>query len=387
MHSKGVKPGKARLILNLGLGAAIASIIFLIYFEDGQTGDPLSLLSGPWLQDLPSNSSHSKKNSIDLIPSDSSHSKKKNSINLIPSDSSSHSKRKNSIVKKRAGEGWAMWDREKPIVELEGLECLWTTFRTSGAKPTPMCVHRVDDIYVSKMIRQSGRWRECDALTSLWNKNPKPEPSIYVEVGANIGSCVMQMLLTTNATIYAFEPHPRNLFCLTSTLMGMGAEYRNRVSLFPIALGSEAGSSTINAAKDNWGNSVVGKVIKDQPSQQFDAAIPIRIERLDSILDMGSNDDHGLHVPLMKMDAQGFECFIVDGMPSVLARTQTIKTEVQEHFLSEFDGCSAAILMDKLGDANFDIFLPSGKLLKGPPPSMTAAGFDIVAEKQSRKTD
>jgi hypothetical protein len=81
-----------------------------------------------------------------------------------------------------------------------------------------------------------------------------------------------------------FEPDPRNQFCLTNTLMALPRELRERVSLFPIALGSEKGRSTINAAEGNMGNAVVGTQIQDKPDQQFREPIPIRIERLESIL-------------------------------------------------------------------------------------------------------
>jgi hypothetical protein len=53
----------------------------------------------------------------------------------------------------------------------------------------------------------------------------------------------MPMLLTTKAPIIVFELDPRNQFCLTNTLMAQTQELRDRVSLFPIALGSERGSS------------------------------------------------------------------------------------------------------------------------------------------------
>jgi hypothetical protein len=53
----------------------------------------------------------------------------------------------------------------------------------------------------------------------------------------------MPMLLTTKAPIIVFELDPRNQFGLTNTRMALTQELRDRVSLFPIALGSERGSS------------------------------------------------------------------------------------------------------------------------------------------------
>lgn len=58
-------------------------------------------------------------------------------------------------------------------------------------------------------------------------------------------------------------------------------------------------------------NLVIGKVIRDFPSQVFDEKnhFTVHVERLDSIL-MAIKTKIGL----LKMDAQGFECRIVEGM-------------------------------------------------------------------------
>jgi hypothetical protein len=170
-----------------------------------------------------------------------------------------------NAIRMTSGEGWEMWNRQ--AVMSFDWKCLWATFRATNGATAPMCVHPGPD-YVSNSISSSGRWGECDRLTSMWDGSGDVinEQSVYLEIGGNIGSCVMQMLLTTKAPIIVFEPDPRNQFALTSTLMALPQELRDRVSLFPIALGSEKGSSTINAAHGNMGNSVVGTQIKDDSS-------------------------------------------------------------------------------------------------------------------------
>jgi FkbM family methyltransferase len=265
--------------------------------------------------------------------------------------------------------------------KLDEQECEWVTFRPSGVEAieAQMCIHTEDDT-VGGSIRRQGRWQDCDALTGLWNKYHTPG-GIYVEIGANIGACIMQMLLTTNATIVAFEPHPRNQFCLTSTLSKMDAVYRDRFSLFPIALGKEAANSTINAARGNMGNSTVGKQIKDTDSQTFFDPMPIHVERLDDVLTLAG----AAEVSLMKLDAQGFECYIIDGMGAVLHRTQAIKAEVAYHWLSNFEGCSDAIMLDKLRSYDFDIFEGNRlDFLAGVPKKRGV--FDIIALKHANRT-
>jgi len=61
-----------------------------------------------------------------------------------------------------------------------------------------------------------GKWRDCDILPTQWHRLGN-ETGEYIEIGANIGACMMEMLTKTNAKITVFEPNPVNLFCLTST--------------------------------------------------------------------------------------------------------------------------------------------------------------------------
>jgi FkbM family methyltransferase len=288
-----------------------------------------------------------------------------------------------NAIRMTSGEGWEMWNRQ--AVMSFDWKCLWATFRATNGATAPMCVHPGPD-YVSNSISSSGRWGECNRLTSIWDGSGDVinEQSVYLEIGGNIGSCVMQMLLTTKAPIIVFEPDPRNQFALTSTLMALPQELRDRVSLFPIALGSEKGSSTINAAHGNMGNSVVGTQIKDDSSQQFYNPIPIRIERLDSILD---TKNPGWNVPLLKIDAQGFECYIMDGMGAVLDRIRAMGTEIAQSWL-DGQGCSDAGYLNRLRAAGFDIYLdydgitPGKTLLLTQP--LSKGVYDVIALKQGQ---
>jgi len=224
-----------------------------------------------------------------------------------------------------------------------------------------MCVHEDHDL-VSDSIVEYSRLGDCDVLTKLWGQSEMiigaTEQPIYVDVGANIGACVLEMLLTSTAPIVAFEPHPRDQFCLTSTLVALSQEQRDRVSLFPIALGNEKGSgSTIYAAKGNMGNSVVGVVVKDRANristQDLYPPIPIQIERLDTNF---NTDSDAWNIPLMKMDAQRFECRILDGMGEVYDFLAMVSTELASDWLIG-QGYSVRGLLDRLRAASFKTYL------------------------------
>ena len=162
---------------------------------------------------------------------------------------------------KASGNPWKLVDWSNPLsLEEETLfKCTMTNFVSSATKETaPMCVHEND--WVSHNIKSNGNWADCNLLPVLWNYVSKEESDaykllFYVEIGANIGSCVMEMLLSTNANIIAFEPHPMNVFNIKKTVSLLDRSYQDRLLLFPIGLGSESAASTIYSASGNLGNS------------------------------------------------------------------------------------------------------------------------------------
>eukprot|EP00978_Attheya_sp_CCMP212_P008102 scaffold18862_cov55-Attheya_sp.AAC.1 len=268
------------------------------------------------------------------------------------------------ILKKRGSEdsnsnsdeSWKLieWNNDTTFTpsEHQKFKCDFTTFTSSSTGiSVPMCVHAFRD-YVSGSIRRNKRWSDCNLLPVLWNASHvnQTDQSVYVEIGANIGSCVMEMLLGTNATIVAFEPHPMNLFNLKKTVAGLDRKYQDRLRLFPIGLGDAKATNTIYSADNNMGNSVIGKVIKDTATQSFSEALQfeIYVEKMSDILSSDAD------VKLMKIDAQGFECKIVDGWSEdTAASIETIKMEYADHWL-EGQGCMD--IVPKFIRYGFDVF-------------------------------
>lgn len=110
---------------------------------------------------------------------------------------------------------------------------------------------------------------DTDDTTSL--------PRVFLDIGANVGSCVLQMLLETNAIVLAFEPNPRNLLALTSTLKLLPQEIRERAYVFPIGIGDERGSASItNDLRTNAGATML--------SPKNDGNGGVVVEPLDAIL-------------------------------------------------------------------------------------------------------
>jgi hypothetical protein len=107
-------------------------------------------------------------------------------------------------------------------------DCKMVPFESSVfQKEAEICVHTQQDI-ISEYIKRDKRWMDCNILPALWNESHKfnkdedHRTPVYLEIGANIGSCVLEMLLDTNAHIIAFEPHPMNLYNLKATITNLG---------------------------------------------------------------------------------------------------------------------------------------------------------------------
>jgi len=289
---------------------------------------------------------------------------------------------------RKAGKTWTTVDWKNNAMikpsDTDGIfKCKWTKFKSAATnREAEMCVHPFPD-FVSDSIVQHGHWKDCNALSAYWNQNvDNGAESLYLEIGANIDSCVMEMLLGTNANIIAFEPHPMNQFALKQTISKLDSSFQDRLSLVPVGLGHEQGSSTIYSAHDNMGNSMIGTSVKDHGAQRFDKKLQfqVSIERLDSILKSGTN------VKLMKMDAQGFECNIFEGMGQAIASgIETIKFEYAAAFL---DAQKCTDLLDRMRNYGFDIYSVNGHSGKFGKPVQTpprSGVIDLYAKKQKAK--
>ena len=269
-----------------------------------------------------------------------------------------------------------------------GFKCDWAPFKPStskgknaaAGKNIEMCVHSFPDI-LSDAIKNSHQWGECNILPHFWEQsliahsshrgagadrsNPTP---IYLEIGANIGACVMEMLFSTDAPIIAFEPNPKNWFTLRETMRRLDKSYQDRLVLLPIALGSAPSKNTIYAASNNMGNSQVGTAIKDLglKGQEFlvEDQYEIQIERLEDVLELLVGPDDLDSIPLVKMDAQGFECEILKGMGQHVAdKIGHVHFEKEDLFLKAHNCLD---LLERFHDYGFDIYGNNNKVLIDP---------------------
>ena len=324
---------------------------------------------------------------------------------------------------KTEGKGWKLWDRKSVLHAIDDNNikgnggsrvCEWTTFRyrdfpegitttnnndkkkvvVKATKSIPMCVHKSPDV-LSDVIRQKGGWDECQRLVDMWNyeedsiirmkgKNDNEtnnesnrSPKIFVDIGANIGACVLQMLLETDALVVAFEPNPRNLFSLTSTLLLLNPELRNRVYVFPIGIGESTGSASIgNDLRTNAGATMLN-------TQEGGGGVSV--EPLDNILPLSD-----IYIPVVKIDVQGFECKVLRGMERFLQSlpptVSSVFTEVEKRYLKAA-GCKSEEIFHHLKNAQYSIYKDDGespisRLSKIESPLDEEDFYNIVARRE-----
>merc|ERR1719375_2510131 len=151
----------------------------------------------------------------------------------------------------------------------------------NGGKAPELCVRDYPD-FVSDYFKTKGYFHSCLDLAQQWPILPdgskageftqrlstcngqceskkSAKPGIYVDVGANIGACVMQMLARPDVDqVVAFEPSPANLYYMTNSLVkqiqsGDASVMKNLV-LYPRPLGASRSTHTLSEQPGNAGN-------------------------------------------------------------------------------------------------------------------------------------
>ncbi|HEU5202203.1 MAG TPA: FkbM family methyltransferase [Nitrospira sp.] len=169
-----------------------------------------------------------------------------------------------------------------------------------------------------------------------------------VDIGANVGlySTLLARLVGPNGHVHAFEPEPSLFRALQGNL-----QMNNLGNLTAVnaALGDRSGTTTLYRSPFNTGDNRLGGL------GQLGQRIDVQILRLDDALPFPSVD-------FIKMDVQGYEMAVFEGMEGVL------RANAQLEILFEFwpsglhaAGTDPAALLDHLFQRQFRVFAPEGK--------------------------
>lgn len=298
--------------------------------------------------------------------------------------------------KRTEGIGWKAWTIGDAVLSLQySYSCRWVTYRShSNEQQTSMqmCVHPEND-YISNVIESTGTWPECQVLVNLWNdQRAVTDSNLFMDIGSNLGTCTMEFLLSTNATIVAVEPHPKNLFCLTSTL-NRNPDLAKRVIVLPMAVaGHESSGQNVTMALfppsasrkkkernkpklDNFGGAHIKAAISGT-SDHHVATVPI--EALDTIFQHAKPR-------LVKLDVEGYECLAMQGMQENVDIT-LLFTEVFQMML-ESASCDTNELLTLLrgsGRKTYMLNAKKGYFVPLPPSNSTGLPgiFNALAVKE-----
>jgi FkbM family methyltransferase len=157
------------------------------------------------------------------------------------------------------------------------------------------------------------------------------EPSIIIDVGANVGlSAVFFSLKYPNAKVIAIEPEPDNF-----KVLKRNAEIFSGIVPLNVALWNSDGHVSIEYTSDgSWGTRVSNNCA---PSSAF-----VRSAKLSTLLsELGI-----VHIDLLKVDAEGAECEIFEDAHPWIADVEVICAELHDRFRT---GCSAAFEIATVG--------------------------------------
>lgn len=170
-------------------------------------------------------------------------------------------------------------------------------------------------------------------LYRFLNKKWFPEEKIQLvlDVGANEGQFIRTSLaLMPRVPIYAFEPNPSAIQTLQNC--DWGAEI---VTLFPIALGSQQETLTLNVSKFSPASSLLQN--SNQLTSEFPETVPettvnVDVKRLDAVIQTLGTPAANF---LLKIDVQGFELEVLKGAVGVFDQILVIVCEVNLALLYE----------------------------------------------------
>jgi FkbM family methyltransferase len=169
--------------------------------------------------------------------------------------------------------------------------------------------------------------------------------NVFLDIGSNIGSLAIPVSKHFNCPSVCFEPQP--LLANTLSVNAAINNVSNLIRIFPIALGATNGFTKLFVNSSHLGEASV-KYINNSK------AIDVPIKRLDDVL----NAAEWLNVALVKIDVEGHELSVIEGMISLLALYQPpIVFEVNRVVLDDpiSDPLMIANLLRSVGYSHFHV--------------------------------
>lgn len=173
---------------------------------------------------------------------------------------------------------------------------------------------------------------------------------VVVDVGANVGTLALSAarLVGPIGKVYAIEAHPRIFSYLRGNAKLNGFE---NIELYNVAL--DARDGVVRFSDDRHDDGANAVVASETP-----APFEVAARRLDDVVP--GNEA----IALLKLDVEGYEKFVLEGGPGVLARTSCVYFEAYDAHVARF-GYTVGDLFRLFEGAGFRVFRPeNGRRLR-----------------------
>ncbi|TIL40160.1 FkbM family methyltransferase [Mesorhizobium sp.] len=162
-----------------------------------------------------------------------------------------------------------------------------------------------------EIVAAGGTWEP--ALRSIIKAAVKPG-EVCIDVGAHKGyvSCLLAQAVGATGRVLAFEPDPRAFEALTINRDRNGFE---QIEVFPVALGDKTGHIDLSLTQTLGNTSSFPNYLA---AAEVIGIIKVKSKTLDSILNESLS--HGKQITFIKIDAEGAESLIFDGMQDALTQ-------------------------------------------------------------------
>ncbi len=186
--------------------------------------------------------------------------------------------------------------------------------RVPGSPTFRLRLHEKEDRYISQELRQNAIWEPLESSLVLDHLAPD---AVFLDLGANIGYYTV-LAAPACCTVVAFEPEPGNFALLQHNLAINGITNAEPVRA---AAGRASGEASLFLSDVNQGDHRLYR------NEERAEAVTVRTFALD---DWFRNRDP--RIDLVKMDTQGSEVGILEGMSALLGENQRRMSLILEYW-------------------------------------------------------
>ncbi len=243
-----------------------------------------------------------------------------------------------------------------------------------GLSNFKLAVHGRPDRYISPHLCKYRIWEP--SVTSYMLGMIRPGQNV-IDVGAHVGyfTIIMSLLVGRTGRVFAFEPEPGNFRLLRANL---DLNAIDNVTVESKAVSDRGGRAGLHISGDNTGD------------HQLYASLP---ERKVHVVETVALDDYFQSldgaVDFVKIDAQGLEPKILDGMAGLIARNRQRLSIVMEFSpgLLKSAGHDLADFVHRLGALQPDIFWLNRSCAGAPMFRATTGDLRLIAKIISSKDE